>query len=69
MRASNILYQLADRTLATSYGGVRLMYQVARESGKIDAIDRNLNLFLVHLPYHESDHVPIFAFNAFCDGT
>jgi hypothetical protein len=69
MRASNIHYELADRTLATNYGGIGLMYQVARESGLIDAIDRNLNLFLVHLPYHESDHVLNIAFNAFCDGT
>jgi hypothetical protein len=69
MRASNIHYELADRTLATNYGGIGLMYQLARESGLIDAIDRNLNLLLVHLPYHESDHVLNIAFNAFCDGT
>ena len=69
MLASNIHYELADRTLATNYGGIGLMYQLARDSGLIEAIDRNLNLFLVHLPYHESDHVLNIAFNAFCDGT
>ena len=69
MGASNIHYELADRTIATNYGGIGLMHQVARESGLIDAIDRNLNLLLVHLPYHESDHVLNIAFNAFCDGT
>ncbi len=68
-RASNIHYELATRTLATCYGGIGLMYQLARQSGLVDAIDRNLNLFLVHLPYHESDHVLNIAFNAFCDGT
>ena len=69
MRASNIHYELAERTLATNYGGIGLMYQLARESGLIDAIDSHLELFRVHLPYHESDHVLNIAFNAFCDGT
>jgi hypothetical protein len=69
MRASNIHFELADRTLATNYGGIGLMYQLARESGLIAAIDRNVDLLRVHLPYHESDHVLNIAFNAFCDGT
>ena len=41
MRASNIHYELADRTLATNYGGIGLMYQLARESGLIDAAMSN----------------------------
>jgi Transposase DDE domain group 1 len=69
MRASNIHFELAERTLATNYGGIGLMHQLARESGLIEAIDRNLELLRVHLPYHESDHVLNIAFNAFCDGT
>ena len=69
MRASNIHFELADRNVATSYGGIGLMHQLARNSGLIEAIDRKLNLLRVHLPYHESDHVLNIAFNAFCDGT
>ena len=69
MRASNIHFELAERALATNYGGIGLMYQFARESGLIEAIDRNLELFRVHLPYHESDHALNIAFNALCDGT
>jgi Transposase DDE domain group 1 len=68
MRAANIHYELAERTLATPYGGIGLMYQLARESGLIDAIDRRLVLLRAHLPYHESDHVLNIAFNALCDG-
>ena len=34
-----------------------------------EAIDRRLQLLKIHLPYHESDHVLNFAFNALCDGT
>jgi hypothetical protein len=69
MRASNIHYELVERTLATPYGGIGLMYQLARESGLIDVIDRRLVLLRAHLPYHESDHVLNIAFNALCDGS
>jgi hypothetical protein len=69
MRASNIHYELADRTVATNYGGIGLMHQFARESGLIDAVDRHLNLLFFHMPYHESDHVLNIAFNPLCDGT
>jgi Transposase DDE domain group 1 len=68
MRASNIHYELAERTLATPYGGIGLVYRFACESGLIDAINRHLKLFRVHLPYHESDHVLNIAFNSLCDG-
>ena len=69
MRASNIHYELAERALATPYGGIGLMLQLARESGLIEAIDRRLHLLRAHLPYHESDHVLNIGFNALCDGT
>ena len=39
------------------------------ELGLIEAIDRSLHLLKIHLPYHESDHVLNFAYNALCDGT
>jgi hypothetical protein len=68
MRGSNIHYELAERALATPYGGIGLMYQLARESGLIEAIDRRLHLLRAHLPCHESDHVLNIAFNALCDG-
>jgi hypothetical protein len=69
IRASNIHYELAERTIATPYGGIGLMCQLARACGLVDAIDRHVHLFRVHLPYHESDHVLNIAFNALCDGT
>ena len=42
---------------------------LGRRSGLIDAIDERLHLLKFHLPYHESDHVLNFAYNALCDGT
>ena len=67
-RARNIQFEFADRTHAICYGGIGLMHALARESGLIEAIDRNLELLKVHFPYHESDHVLNIAYNALTDG-
>jgi len=37
--------------------------------GLPQAIDEQLHLLKVHLPYHESDHVLNIAYNALCQGT
>ena len=66
--ASNIKYELSERTRAIIYGGIGLFHQLAREIGLIDAIDRHVHLVKVHLPYHESDHVLNIAYNALCEG-
>lgn len=68
MRASNIHYELAERTIATSYGGIGLVHALVREIGLAEEIDRRLHVLKFHLPYHESDHVLNFAYNALCDG-
>ena len=41
----------------------------AVELGLAGAIDGRLHLLKYHLPYHESDHVLNFAYNALCNGT
>src|SRR5262245_24609184 len=69
MTATNIHYELADRTQGLIYGGLGAIHALARQLGLIDAIDRRLHLLKFHLPYHESDHVLTFAYNALCDGT
>jgi hypothetical protein len=66
--ASNIDYELAERTRAICHGGIGLIHTLARESGLIDALDRNLHLLKIHVPYHESDHVLNIAYNALCEG-
>ena len=45
------------------------MHLLARRTGLIEAIDSNLHLLKVHLPYHESDHVLNIAYNILCGGT
>ena len=69
MSAAGIRYEMADRNSATCYGGIGLAHAIARQSGLIDAINRNVELLKNHFPYHESDHVLNIAFNAMTDGT
>jgi hypothetical protein len=67
--ASDIPDEIAERTRGISRGGIGALHALARRVGLVDAIDRRLHLLKFHLPYHESDHVLTFAYNALCDGT
>jgi DDE family transposase len=69
LRPASIRYQLAERTRGMVFGGIGSMLLLVRKLGLADTIDRRLHLLKIHLPYHESDHVLNFAFNALCDGT
>jgi len=66
--ASNIEYELSERTRAINHGGIGLFHKLAHETGLIDAIDEKLHLLMIHVPYHESDHVLNIAYNALCEG-
>jgi hypothetical protein len=67
--ARNIHYEIADRTRGIAAGGIGTFHALARRLGLIDAIDQRLHLLKIHLPFHESDHVLNFAYNALCNGT
>ena len=67
--AKNIDYEIADRTRAIAAGGIGAMQLVAKRLGLPEAIDRELRLLKVHLPYHESDHVLNIAYNLLAGGT
>jgi hypothetical protein len=67
--ASNIRYEISDRDRGIAHGGIGAVHALARRTGLIDAIDRQLLLLKLHLPFHESDHVLNFAYNALCEGT
>jgi hypothetical protein len=69
MTATNIHYELAGRIHGLSAGGLGAMLLVARKSGLIGDIDRDLHLLKRHLPYHESDPVLNIAFNILAGGT
>ena len=69
MTASNIHYEIAERSRGISVGGIGVLHALARQLGLIDAIDRRLELLKIHLPYHESDHVLALAYLPLCGGT
>ncbi len=66
--AANIRYEIAGRTRAIAAGGIGAMHLVAKKLGLAEAIDRQLQLLKIHLPYHESDHVLNIAYNLLAGG-
>ncbi len=66
--ASNIHYEIADRTRAVCAGGIGAIHQMVKRLGLDQLINRKLNLFKVYLPYTESDHVLNIAYNLLAGG-
>lgn len=67
--ASNIHYEIADRTRAISAGGIGAIHQMVRQLGLDRAINERLNLLKLYMPYSESDHVLNIAYNLLAGGT
>jgi len=65
---SSVRYEWADKVRGITVGGIGLVQRLAEESGLVEAIDRNVQVLKIHLPYHESDHVLNLAYNALCEG-
>ena len=68
MQGSNVQCEISERLTGTAYGGMAVMHQFVRQLGLAELIDERLQLLAIHKPYHESDHVLNFAYNALCDG-
>jgi hypothetical protein len=66
--ASNIHYEIAERTRGIAAGGIGLMHKLVKRLGLDDAINRNVQLLKLHLPYFESDHVLNIAYNLLAGG-
>ena len=66
--ASNIHYEIADRTQAISSGGIGVIHQMVKRLHLDEQINRVLNLFKIYLPYAESDHVLNIAYNLLAGG-
>ena len=69
MSASNIQYELADRTRAISAGGIGAIHLMVKQLGLDKALNQRLNLLKLYLPYSESDHVLNMAYNLLAGGT
>jgi hypothetical protein len=68
LKASNIHYEMAERTGAMNCGGIGAMHLMVQRLGLVEDIDKSLELLKVHLPYHESDHVLNLAYNILAGG-
>ena len=64
----NVRYELASKAGGTAYGGMAAIVAFAKKSRLPDSIDSTLHVFKKHQPFHESDHVLNFAYNALCGG-
>lgn len=69
MQAGNLHYELAEKSSGTGHGGIAAIHRFAQKIRLPERIDEKLNLFKIHQPFHESDHVLNFAYNALCGGT
>ena len=55
--ATNIHYEVSERTRGTDVGGIGAIQLLANHVGLPQAINERLTLLKKHLPYWESDHV------------
>lgn len=69
LHVGNLHYELADKATGTAYGGLAAVHRFVQKIGLTEQIDQRLNLLKFHQPFHESDHVLNFAYNALCGGT
>jgi DDE family transposase len=69
LTSQKISYEIGGNGEATPFGGLLAMHRLASRLGLVEAIDENLHLLKIHLPYHESDHVLTLAYSVLCGGT
>lgn len=69
LTAGPVHYEVGGNVDATCFGGIAAVHRLVSRLGLPAAIDADLELLKVHLPYHESDHVLNLAYNVACGGT
>jgi hypothetical protein len=69
LTSQKIGYEIGGNVEATVFGGLFAMHRLVTRLGLVKAIDANLELLKIHLPYHESDHVLTLAYSVLCGGT
>lgn len=69
MTTASTIFDVSERTIATSAGGVRLVHDLAEALDLPREINKRLSLLIRHRPYHESDHVLSMAYNLLAGGT
>ncbi len=66
---SNVRYEMSARIQATPCGGIGVIHEMVRSIGLAESIDRHVEVFKRHFPYHESDHVLNLTYNIMSGGT
>lgn len=61
--------EVDQRADTTAYGGLALAHGLATALGVAEAIDGHVGVLKLHMPYHESDHLLVQAYNLFVGGT
>ncbi|MFW5871001.1 MAG: IS1380 family transposase [Verrucomicrobiota bacterium] len=68
MTASNIHYEMAERSQGIGYGGIGAIHQMLGNLGLPKEINENVPLLQTHVPYWESDHVLNITYNVLLGG-
>ena len=61
-------FEMSERTVATSHGGIGLLHRFVRQVGLADEIDATVQVFKGPSPYRVSDHVLNLTYNVVCGG-
>lgn len=69
MSASNIHYDIADRTRGIAAGGIGMIHRMVKYLNLDTLINKNVNVLKLYMPYTESDHVLNIAYNLLAGGT
>jgi hypothetical protein len=69
LTCGKIGYDFLDKIRAFSGGGLGVIHTMVQRVGLRAAIDRELKILKVHLPYFESDHILNMAYNVLLGGT
>lgn len=68
LNPGSIEYDVADRNRGMVYGGIGAVQLLIKQLELDKAINAHLNIFKLHNPYYESDHILNIALNILCNG-
>ena len=68
-QAANLHYEISEKSRAIGFGGIGAIHTLVTHLGLDQALNENLSLLKVHVPYFESDHVLNIAYNVVTGGT
>ena len=68
LSGGNERFEMSDRTVATTFGGMGLLHRLVRQVGLPALIDDTVQVFKGHSPYRVSDHVLNLAYNVASGG-